>query len=193
MQLLETTNNLLATSSAGGGGSGARRLRTQNYAVVPLSAQAGLVEWVPRAVPLFQVYRRWQRRDAQSRAAAEAERAAYEQQQQQQQKQKQQGQGQGEHKGTGGQPPQVQHQPPPLGMNQEPPLAAAAAAAAASLPPAILPEAGSAERTCLVALLRWIAEGGEGWRRPQDLAILYRSAPAVRGAIKVRQTTHGPR
>lgn len=36
----------------------------ENYSVIPLGSRSGLIEWVEGATPIFQVYRKWQLRQA---------------------------------------------------------------------------------------------------------------------------------
>ncbi|CAH0518949.1 unnamed protein product [Peronospora belbahrii] len=52
MQFLRVTNNFLRADTA----AAARDLSAQNYSVIPLSQNAGLIQMVPDVVPLFQVY-----------------------------------------------------------------------------------------------------------------------------------------
>ena len=72
MQLLGMVNRLLAHDKA----SAIRSLRARHYAVIPISARAGLIQWVAGTTPLFQMYRTWQRssanapRDQQQKAGA---------------------------------------------------------------------------------------------------------------------------
>ncbi|KAL6068818.1 Serine/threonine-protein kinase smg1 [Balamuthia mandrillaris] len=58
MQFLGTINQRLAKDKE----SHARGLRARNYAVIPLSQQSGLIQWVEGAIPLFATYKAWQRR-----------------------------------------------------------------------------------------------------------------------------------
>ena len=39
-----------------------------DYAVIPLGARSGLIQWVDNVTPLFGIYKRWQQRDALARA-----------------------------------------------------------------------------------------------------------------------------
>jgi len=50
-----------------------RSLRARNYAVVPLGTNAGMIEWVDDAIPLYTLYRKWQLRDAVARTQNPAE------------------------------------------------------------------------------------------------------------------------
>ena len=40
----------------------------RDYAVIPLGARSGLIQWVDNVTPLFGIYKRWQQRDALARA-----------------------------------------------------------------------------------------------------------------------------
>ncbi len=50
-----------------------RRHQTQlylakDYAVIPLGARSGLIQWVDAVTPLFGIYKRWQQREAYAKA-----------------------------------------------------------------------------------------------------------------------------
>ena len=40
----------------------------RDYAVIPLGARSGLIQWVDNVTPLFGIYKRWQQRDALAKA-----------------------------------------------------------------------------------------------------------------------------
>lgn len=59
MQFLTTVNKLLATDKS----TYSKQLRARNYAVIPLSENSGLVQWVNKAVPIYTLYKQWFKRD----------------------------------------------------------------------------------------------------------------------------------
>ncbi|EWM21711.1 serine threonine-protein kinase smg1-like protein [Nannochloropsis gaditana] len=86
MQLLVTVNSVLhvraqtpRTEKCALGSAVLRGLRARHYAVLPLSASAGLVQWVGGTTPLFSLYKSWRLR------AVRGERLLLESQQQIQQ------------------------------------------------------------------------------------------------------------
>ena len=106
-QFLRLFDSMLSSSSNGGG-------RARSYAVFPLSGRCGLIQWVDDSLPLFTVYKKWQK--------AEKMGLQFEQQQQQQKQQAQQeddgndnNNGEGnendEDEGEDSQPPPQQAQP----------------------------------------------------------------------------------
>ena len=40
----------------------------RDYAVIPLGARSGLIQWVDNVTPLFGIYKRWQQREALAKA-----------------------------------------------------------------------------------------------------------------------------
>ena len=40
----------------------------KDYAVIPLGARSGLIQWVDNITPLFGIYKRWQQREAYAKA-----------------------------------------------------------------------------------------------------------------------------
>jgi hypothetical protein len=68
MQLLNITNQVLKKDRQ----TSTRKLRARHYAVIPLSERSGLIQWVDGAVPLFSVYKHWQRRSAAAKSASTA-------------------------------------------------------------------------------------------------------------------------
>lgn len=42
--------------------------RAKDYAVIPLGARSGLIQWVDAVTPLFGIYKRWQQREAYAKA-----------------------------------------------------------------------------------------------------------------------------
>lgn len=40
----------------------------KDYAVIPLGARSGLIQWVDAVTPLFGIYKRWQQREAYAKA-----------------------------------------------------------------------------------------------------------------------------
>ncbi len=40
----------------------------KDYAVIPLGARSGLIQWVDAVTPLFGIYKRWQQRETYARA-----------------------------------------------------------------------------------------------------------------------------
>ncbi|KAK2716792.1 hypothetical protein QYM36_007065 [Artemia franciscana] len=62
MQILEITNTMLASSKVKF--ANPAEYRARHYAVVPLGARSGLIQWVPDVTPLFGLYKRWQQREA---------------------------------------------------------------------------------------------------------------------------------
>ena len=40
----------------------------KDYAVIPLGARSGLIQWVDNVTPLFGIYKRWQQREAVAKA-----------------------------------------------------------------------------------------------------------------------------
>ena len=42
--------------------------RAKDYAVTPLGARSGLIQWIDSATPLFGLYKRWQQREAYANA-----------------------------------------------------------------------------------------------------------------------------
>ena len=42
--------------------------QAKDYAVIPLGARSGLIQWVDAVTPLFGIYKRWQQREAYARA-----------------------------------------------------------------------------------------------------------------------------
>ena len=38
--------------------------QAKDYAVIPLGARSGLIQWVDNVTPLFGIYKRWQQREA---------------------------------------------------------------------------------------------------------------------------------
>ena len=76
MQFLRVVNEELTSHRATRAYPG---LRARHYAVIPLGARSGLIQWVDNVTPLFSVYRAWEQRTreahalkAQSAAAAAA-------------------------------------------------------------------------------------------------------------------------
>uniref|UniRef100_A0A915PYZ3 non-specific serine/threonine protein kinase n=1 Tax=Setaria digitata TaxID=48799 RepID=A0A915PYZ3_9BILA len=59
MQLLRTCNLMLSTKEIDW-----PSYIAENYSVTPLGSRSGLIEWVEGATPIFQVYRKWQLRQA---------------------------------------------------------------------------------------------------------------------------------
>lgn len=59
MQFLNITNHLLNHDEE----ARTRSLKARTYAVIPLSDRSGLIQWVDRAVPLFTLYKQWQRKE----------------------------------------------------------------------------------------------------------------------------------
>lgn len=56
MQFLSIVNQILNRDNE----CATRSLRARNYAVIPFSDTAGLIQWVEHATPLFSTYKRWQ-------------------------------------------------------------------------------------------------------------------------------------
>ena len=42
--------------------------QAKDYAVIPLGARSGLIQWVDHVTPLFGIYKRWQQREAYAKA-----------------------------------------------------------------------------------------------------------------------------
>ena len=42
--------------------------QAKDYAVIPLGARSGLIQWVDNVTPLFGIYKRWQQREAFAKA-----------------------------------------------------------------------------------------------------------------------------
>ena len=42
--------------------------QAKDYAVIPLGARSGLIQWVDNVTPLFGIYKRWQQREAYAKA-----------------------------------------------------------------------------------------------------------------------------
>ncbi|EFA86121.1 protein kinase [Heterostelium album PN500] len=59
MQLLNVIDQLMKTNKQ----RQFKLLRTRNYAVVPLSRAAGLIQWVENAVPMFSIFKNWYRNE----------------------------------------------------------------------------------------------------------------------------------
>lgn len=59
MQLLRICNLMLLTKETDW-----PSYIAENYSVIPLGSRSGLIEWVEGATPIFQVYRKWQIRQA---------------------------------------------------------------------------------------------------------------------------------
>jgi len=57
-QFLRVCNRLLASNPA----TADRSLNARHYAVIPLSDNAGLIQWVDEAIPLYQLYKGWHER-----------------------------------------------------------------------------------------------------------------------------------
>ena len=60
MQMLQSANAALRADEL----AAYRSLHARTFAVIPLSPKTGLIEWVEHSMPLFGVYRAWQRRTA---------------------------------------------------------------------------------------------------------------------------------
>ncbi|KAH3767690.1 Serine/threonine-protein kinase SMG1 [Pelomyxa schiedti] len=56
MQFLNIVNQLFASDKHSLGG-----FRARDYAVIPLGASSGIIQWVEGAVPMFSVFKEWQR------------------------------------------------------------------------------------------------------------------------------------
>jgi PI-3-kinase-related kinase SMG-1 len=68
MQFMAIVNNMFAK---------AHKHQTQlylarDYAVIPLGARSGLIQWVDNVTPLFGIYKRWQQREALAKAMQQA-------------------------------------------------------------------------------------------------------------------------
>lgn len=63
MQFLKTVNEFLQADSA----ASARDLSAQNYSVIPLSRDSGLIQMVPDVTPMFQVFTNWNDQSGTSR------------------------------------------------------------------------------------------------------------------------------
>ncbi|KAI8377636.1 uncharacterized protein BYT42DRAFT_614302 [Radiomyces spectabilis] len=59
MQLLRTINGVLVEDRA----TATRGMKARTYAVIPLSDHSGMIQWVNDAVPLFALYKRWQKQE----------------------------------------------------------------------------------------------------------------------------------
>lgn len=59
MQLLRFCNLMISTKKTDWPSYAA-----ENYSVTPLGSRSGLIQWVEGATPIFQVYRKWQLRQA---------------------------------------------------------------------------------------------------------------------------------
>ena len=57
MQFLRVVNEELSSHRATRSYPG---LRARHYAVIPLGARSGLIQWVDNVTPLFSVYRAWE-------------------------------------------------------------------------------------------------------------------------------------
>ena len=60
MQMLQSANAALQADEL----AAYRSLHARTFAVIPLGPKTGLIEWVDHSMPLFGVYRAWQRRTA---------------------------------------------------------------------------------------------------------------------------------
>ena len=60
MQMLQSANAALQADEP----AAYRNLHARTFAVIPLGPKTGLIEWVEHSMPLFGVYRAWQRRIA---------------------------------------------------------------------------------------------------------------------------------
>lgn len=63
MQFLKTVNEFLKADGA----ASARDLSAQNYSVIPLSQDSGLIQMVPHVTPMFQVFTNWNEQSGSSR------------------------------------------------------------------------------------------------------------------------------
>ncbi len=63
MQFLGAANTLVAGSSHAGGRQDGLQART--FGVIPVGAQAGLIEWVQDAKPIYSIWQAWHQRRAQ--------------------------------------------------------------------------------------------------------------------------------
>ena len=92
MQILDVVNKLLLRNKH----TASRQLRARKYAVIPLGARSGIIQWVEGVTPAYSVYKQWRRREAKLNAPASTASPAAGQEQQppppQPQPQPQQGQ-----------------------------------------------------------------------------------------------------
>ena len=69
MQFLGAANALVAGSSHSGGRQDGLQART--FGVIPVGAQAGLIEWVQDSKPIYSIWQAWHQRRAQRSGASE--------------------------------------------------------------------------------------------------------------------------
>lgn len=65
MQFLGVVNQLLSHDKE----TSSRGLKARKYAVIPLSQRSGLIQWVDGALPLFSLYKQWQKRESVAKQA----------------------------------------------------------------------------------------------------------------------------
>lgn len=63
MQFMKTSNQLLASDKE----SRQNGLRVRTYEVIPLGTQMGMIKWVDNVTPLFNIFRRWQHKQYNTR------------------------------------------------------------------------------------------------------------------------------